>query len=202
MGRYTCPNWVSDGDAVGVDIEREGELEQLLPLVPVDLVDDLERRAPGAEREPLRHVEDRRTERRDHEPRRRTARRSTSSASVRSVDRAPVVLVDVPGVPLVREVAVQLQQVADRARRERLAAGRRVDQRHDAGRGRRRRTRKSPLSSTKPSAVAERDSPARGVVGVRRCRERGHPVDARTAPRWRRDVAAVAGDEAPRGADR
>ena len=87
-------------------VERERELEQLLPLVPVDGEAEVDPARVRGERDGL-------DERRVAEP--ALTRRpppsvtSTDTASTRS---APALVrpVDVPGVPAVRDVAVQLEQ--------------------------------------------------------------------------------------------
>ncbi len=121
IGRCRCPNWISERGPVGVHVQREGQLEQLLPLGPVDLGDDVEHRVAGAQRQQL-------GDRRRADRRARPARAGPGSTRQRvELDQvpagAPVVLVDVPGVPLGRGVPEQLQQVGRRVRGDQLAVG-------------------------------------------------------------------------------
>ena len=168
VGRCTCPNWISDVGPVGVHVEREGELEQLLPLVPVDVRVDVDRGRPGVEGEQLR---DRRGAGLAHDPYRRLGRPALDDRQLRDVGEvaavAAVVLVDVPGVPLRRGVAVQLQQVR-RPRRVARARGRR--------RGRAREVSRPAAVDHHPDrAVVEHDA----VVGLaRRAPRRARPRPA------------------------
>ena len=117
VGRNTCPNWVSAADRSAWTSSRKPSLSSFCVSCQSTGAGDLHRRrARPRGRAAARSWS------------RRTSARTTTAASsgllsslivvdvVELADRAPVVLVDVPGVPLVRDVAVQLEQVAARRR--------------------------------------------------------------------------------------
>src|SRR5262249_9905793 len=118
--------------AVGVDVDRERRLEDLLDLMPVDLGLDVHAPAAGAEPDCLRDAG--RAER-ALDPDSTDERPAVYHRD--RVDRGevavlmPVVPVDGPGVPLVGQVGVELEEVAARARREHLTAGGQVAYRRE-----------------------------------------------------------------------
>ncbi|ORT58383.1 hypothetical protein BKD26_19095 [Streptomyces sp. CB03238] len=105
-----------------VDVQREGGLEDLLGLLPVDVGGDVHAPASGSQPDLLGDAgcvegpydPDRRPQR---PVRDRFDRRGGREVRVRT----PVVPVDVPRVPLVGVVGVELEQVAPAARRQHLA---------------------------------------------------------------------------------
>ena len=125
VGRTTCPNWRLVGRVVGVDVAVDGELENPLPLVPVDVGVDLD--AASVQPDPLHDA--RAAERpADHD----LAALDRHGLGLGQVgDRAAVVGVEVPGVPAHRVVGVELEQVGHPAGGQRLATGLGIDDRAD-----------------------------------------------------------------------
>ncbi len=113
----------------GVHVEREGELEELLRLVPVDLGVHLQPPLPRRQRQ---HLGDSGGAEGADDPHRGAVVAGDDLVGVGEVGaRVAVELVDVPGVPHVREVGVELEQVARPARGDRLAVGGDVVRRDD-----------------------------------------------------------------------
>lgn len=118
----------------GVHVDRERRLEHLLRLVPVDLGLDIQSPVAGTQHEALADAG--LAERALHQdrPQQRAVLDDLDRVGVDQVDvAAQVVSVDVPGIPLVRVVGMQLQEVAGAG--EDLAVGDQVaDRRDQAGR--------------------------------------------------------------------
>ncbi len=104
-------------------VERKGGLEDLLALLPVDVRLDVETAAALVESQ---HLGDAGGVEGAHHP--YAAGDGADLVRLGQVAHGVAVeRVDVPGVPLVREVLVELEEVADRAGRERLTSGRHVE---------------------------------------------------------------------------
>ncbi len=138
--------------ALGVHVEREGELEELLRLCAS------RPRASTSSRRPRRQRVSTWVTR--EEPKERTIRHRGAVVAGDDLvgagevgDRVAVELVDVPGVLHVREVGVELEQVAGPARRDRLAVRGDVVRRHDQPRSS-ISTRSRPFSRTCPPSGA------------------------------------------------
>ncbi len=102
------------GRVRGADVHREAGLEELLRLVPVDVRLEVDPGAAGPERDRLGDL--RAVAERTADSDRAEERVLLDDRDLRGVQQVrvaiPVVLVDVPGVPVVREVGVQAQEVA------------------------------------------------------------------------------------------
>ena len=120
------------GRPIGVQIERKGELQQLLAFVPVDAEGELHRRRIRRQGDLLDQLRGPEGTRDPH-----------SHGSIRTVDdlngvcagkvgdRVPVIRVDVPGVPSGRGVPMQLKHVSAGTRWNELPIGRQVAHRRE-----------------------------------------------------------------------
>jgi len=109
---------------VGVQVERKGELEQLLPLVPVDVEGEVDRRRPGGQGDLLDHAGGTKRPGDPHPDQGRGVDEDLDGLRLRQLgDVAGVVLVDVPGVPLGGRVPVELEQVAAPVHGDQLPVG-------------------------------------------------------------------------------
>ena len=112
------------GRAFGVQVEREGELEQLLPLVPVDVEGEIDRWGPGGQSDLLDQARCAERPHHAHSDQGRSVDEDLDRLRAGELgDVSQVVVVEVPGVPLGGSVPVQLEQVPASALRDQLAVG-------------------------------------------------------------------------------
>jgi len=114
------------------DIEGEGQLQQLLTLVPVDAVGEVDGASTAGKADLLL---DGRVAERAHDPDARLIRSSYFQRDrLRDIQIhhiAEIMSIDIPGVPVVRYVPVQLEQVAGRPGWQHLTTAGHVHQRRD-----------------------------------------------------------------------